>query len=81
MTDQAAAVEAPKEELTLERDGHIVFAVVELDGVKVKERIPLHVMKWDEERMTWYITAVARRLKEKFRREKANPRRKIARPA
>lgn len=74
-------VEALKEDLTLEYDGHIVFAVVELEGVKVKERIPLHVMKWDEEGMTWYFTGVARRLKAKFRREKANPRRKIVRTA
>ena len=63
---------------TIVREGKKVFAFVSRGNVYVKERVPLHVVdKWDEEKKTWYLVGVAKRLKRDLDKAEENHRRKL----
>lgn len=56
-----------QDQATIVREGKKVFAFVTRGRVYAKERVPLHVIdKWDEEKKTWYLIGVAKRLKREL---------------
>ncbi len=64
---------------TIVRQGHKVFALVTRGRVYAKERVPLHIVdKWDEEKKTWYLIGVAKRLKKQLDRAEAFDRQQLA---
>ncbi len=54
-----------------EEAGNCRYAWLDVDGynVCVKERVPVHVWKLDDEKKAWHFGKVLERLKEKARRE------------
>lgn len=50
----------------IERDGKLVHGTLTFRGVTVRERIPVHVMHWEDERQACYFHGVLMRLQRKL---------------
>lgn len=53
-------------EVFIEQDLHRLFAVLRVDGREARERLPLQIQKWDDQRRRWYLEKVTDRLMQQL---------------
>ena len=62
-----------KATISIEREpnSNVMHSVLTLEDIVVKERIPIHVLKWEDERQAGYYRGVLVRLQKKVREKAA----------